>query len=37
MHDAFPPFYIGIELFKANRDATFTDWSALATPEGEAR
>jgi len=37
MHDQVPPFYLHLDLFRADRDITLTGWSMLATSEGDTR
>lgn len=37
MHEQLPPFYLHLDLFRADRDITLTGWSTLATPEGATR
>jgi hypothetical protein len=37
MHDQVPPFYLHLDLFRADRDITLTGWSMLATSEGVTR
>lgn len=37
MHDPFPPWYIRMEMFRADRELSLPDWSTFVTPEGTAR